>query len=615
MSSRSQLRKRRSKSSRPKGRLGDAVASSAAGEMGALPNHQPAVRRRWKLERCFLVAAFAMVASIVVGQIWGTSFTCEDDLFTATATQSWGGGAQGWAAVGNASWAVAVSTGRFYQLVAFSLTQVPYHLGSFDTVNVFRICTMLFVFATYAAMLSSLTRSFLFAILCSILAAGLMETKYSYNPFHAYPMWFNLGLGVLFLSVLVFQEAMVRGRPHWLSGAAVGYFCTLLFYEAFILYGLVFFVLAYFHSATRQKSIAVTAGRAFVVIWPFSAAAVLYGMLYVSFKHLHPGNYPGTVLSLASFPEVTGTIIGFSLSGLNLRPILTGHTWSAPSATAASLVLAAAFWALWRLSRNGAPKRLSAVAGLSLVCMVLPNILYGFTERYRDWLVHYGRFYLGSFYSGFAEAVVIASISLWIVRQGARFQLAAVLAAGLALVMATATYSNVSKSEAFFRVHRDNRRVWNLVDAAIVATGGLGTATVLQAPGLNRMKQLSPGIYHYWDYYLSRKLRRQVHVISGRSDFSKLAPKDKSGPVFAFSCQYFPDLNAGLFAFGPLDASVPRDDGRLLVRHVQVGVIPGGPKVFERDTAEHPEKLLSAGRQLTTIDRQQVDLNELILRP
>src|ERR1039458_6234634 len=123
-------------------------------------------------ERVFLVLAFGILASLMVWQLWGTAFTCDDDMFIATAWQRWGGGSQGWAAVGRASWTMAVSQGRFYQLVAYTLTQIPYRLGSFETVNAIRIGGMLFVYASFAAMLASVTRNFRFALYCSILWTG-----------------------------------------------------------------------------------------------------------------------------------------------------------------------------------------------------------------------------------------------------------------------------------------------------------------------------------------------------------------------------------------------------------------------------------------------------------
>lgn len=552
----------------------------------------------------------------MAGQMWGTAFTCDDDFYAATAWQRAGGDVHGWSAVWTVSWNACLYTGRFYQLFLYTLWQMPYLLGSFEMVNAIRIGTMLFTFASFAAMLASVTRSLPLALYCSILCAGLIEAKYNYNPFHSYPLWFNLGLGILFVAILLFQEGMVRGKSWWVHGAAVTYFGSLLFYEPILFYCVVFFALAYAHNSSLQRSRIAAAARAFANVWPIGASAVLYLMLYAGFKYWHPGGYAGTELSLASFKEVARTIVGFSLSGLNFQGILhMNRQWSAVSMLAALLVLPAAFLSMRRLARDAAPNRLLPLAGIGAVCMLLPNILYGFSGRYRHWLANIDNFYLGSFYSSFAEAVVIATISILIVRVAARLRVALALAVVVAVFLGMATYSNVSQTVTFFQVHRENRKIWDLVEASISATGGPSQAAVLVAPTLNEIRQVNPSMYNYWDFYFTEKLGHPIHVISKLSEFRSLPPAVKSGPVFAYVCRYSQGLKSGLFAFGPLDLNVWQDEGRMVAHNVQAGVLGGGRSlsVFEK-TVEQPAKRVADHAALQfTIENQPVDLDGLVL--
>jgi hypothetical protein len=575
------------------------------------------MRRRFTAEHFFLFLVLATVTLLMAGQMWGTAFTCEDDMYTATAWQRLGGNAHGWPAVWSASWHISVFTGRFYQLFAYTLTQVPYRIGSFELVNAIRIGTMLFVFASFAAMLASVTRSLTLALYCSILCAGLIETRYNYNAFHAYPLWFSLGFGILFVAILLFQEGMVRGKHSLIYGASVAYFVSLLFYESILLYSIVFFALAYIHNRVLPGTRIAAAARALASVWPCGASAALYVLLYVGFSYRYPGSYTGKVLSFASFSQVTRTIGGFSLTGLNLRGILpVNRQWSAISILAALLIASAAFWAMRRLTRELAPRRLLTIGGLALICMFLPNILYGFSERYRHWPANFDSFYLGSFYSGFAEAVVIATISLLIVRGAARLRLAGALAVVVAVFFAIATYSNVSMTVAFYRVHRENRKIWDLVEASISATGGPSQAAVLVAPGLNQMKQLDPSVYNYWDYYFSEKLRRPLRVVGQLSEFRSLPQEMQAGPVFAFVCRYFPESQAGLFAFGPLDLDLWTHEGRMVAHDVRIGVLGGGSlSVYEETAGAPPGKMLHHAARLFVIEDQPVGLNGLVLRP
>jgi hypothetical protein len=567
-------------------------------------------------QNLFLLLACVIVTALMVGQLWGTGFTCDDDLYAATASQRTGAGAHGWTGVWQASKDIAVFTGRFYQLFAYTLTQIPYHLGSFETVNVFRIAGLLFAFASYAAMLSSVTRSFPFALYCSILGAGLIETKYDYNPFHAFPLWFTVGAGVLFIAILMFNEGLLRGEHSLIYGASAAYFGTMMFYEPFIFYGLVFFALALIHDAEIQSSPFIAAGRAFRRILPLCVSAVLYVALYWGFRHWHPGTYAGTAVSLASVRAVIGTILEFSISGLNFHRILPMNQVSLPSLLAALFVLSAAFSTMQRLSRSDVPRRLLTLAGIAALCMFLPNIQYGFTERYRNWVLSYGNFYLGSFYSAFAEAVVVAALSIWMVRQAARVRLAVITAAGIAISLGIATYSNVRETLAVYQVHRETRKIWDLVEAGISATGGPNQASILIAPSLMNTRLIKPATYDYWSFYFSEKLQRSVRVVASPSEFRLLPAEARRGPVFAFMCRYFPAMDAGLFAFGPLNVNSWLQTGRLVAQPVQAGVLGGrgGLSVVDEMAERAVDRIPHQTARWFAIQGEPVNLSGLALR-
>jgi hypothetical protein len=582
------------------------------------PEHKKIMRSRSTARAIFLVLAFVTVASVMVGQLWGTGFTCNDDMFSATAWQRWGGGAQGWTAIGRASWRMAVDQGRFYQLLPFTLTQAVYQLGSFEAVNTIRIGSMLFVFMTYVLMLVSITGNFGFAIYCSILYAGLIETTYMYNPFHAYPLWFNIGIGIMFVAILVFQEGLVHHRRRWTYIAAVTYFISTLFYEVFLFYCVVFFALAYLHFRTPFKSRIQNLVRASTKAWQFGLSAVSYVTLYLGFNRLYPNStYTGKAVSLASFVPVTHTIVGFSISGLNFKSVLPqSWQWSAPPIAVALLVLSACFWSMRRRAFEIEGRRLLWLVGFAVICMLLPNILFGFTERYRHWIATSNNFYLGSFYAGPAEAVAVAALSLWIIRQAVRIRLATVTAAAISAFLAIAAYSNVRQAETFYHVHRENRKIWDLVEATLSTTGGPKKATIIVAPQLMEMPQLNPSIYDYWSFYFSEKFQHPVRVISKFSEFRALAPEARVGPVFAFTCRDFPEFHVGLFAFGPLNVKAWQEDGELAVDYAQVGVLGNGTGLLVfGQTSERPiVKMLHSADKEFTLDEKIVNLDGLSLR-
>jgi hypothetical protein len=577
------------------------------------------VRPQFTTENVLLLLAFTIVSSVMVGQLWRTGFTCDDDMFTATAWQRWGGGAQGWKAVGRASWEMALDQGRFYQLLPYTLTQAVYQLRSFEAVNTIRIAAMFFVLISFTSMLVSLTRDFQMALYASILYSGLVETTYMYNPFHALPLWFNVGIGIMFIAILLFQEGLIRQRTLWICAAAVGYFVSALFYELFLLYGVIFFVLAYLHFQEIIQPRVRTLVRVFGTVWKFGLAAALYVLLYVGFNHTYAHNsYTGKTLSLASFRDVTRTIVGFSISGLDFKGVWPQNWhWDTPAVVVALIVSCASFWCMSRLAREIRPRLLLWQVGLGIGCMLLPNTLFGFMERYRNWLITAYNFYMGSFYAGFAEALVIAALSIWIVNQATRSRFAGMLAAAaIAVFLGIATFSNVTKTEAFYALQRENRKIWDLVEASLATTGGPKDATIIVAPQLNTMSQLNPAIYDYWSFYFSGKFQRPIRVLSKVSEFRVLPPEATAGPVFAFACRDFPEFHAGLFAFGPLNLEAWQKHGQLTVNNAQVGVLGNvrGLSVFGQTSEQSTAKILHSADNGFTVRSEIADLSELSIR-
>ena len=195
----------------------------------------------------------------------------------------------------------------------------------------------------------------------------------------------------------------------------------------------------------------------------------------------------------------------------------------------------------------------------------------------------------------FAEAIVIAVVSLWIVRQGVRLRVGAPLAAVIAMTMAVPLHTPTSARRShFFGSTVSTAESWDLVDASVVNGGGPHGARVLIAPSLTQMKQLNPSVYDYWDFYLNEKLHRPVCVIGQLTDFRGLSPDLRAGPVFAFVCRYFPEVKAGVFAFGPLDVNVWTDQGQF-ARPPRPSGLRSGLPIANLKLLPHRKRSVQAG--------------------
>ena len=457
------------------------------------------------------LTALALVAVIgaIVLPLWGTAFTCDDDMFTATARFRHNG-------YFKSSLAMAQSQGRFYQLFAYPLAQLPYYLGSIEVANLFRLAGTASVFVAFFFMLARSLQSRELAVFITVLSAGLLQTAEMYNPFHALPLWFNLCMTTFFLSAILFHKSIATASPRlrWYSAAV--FFVCLLFYEAAIFYLFYYVIIAGIeHRKELNRSIRAWAASIVRIVLPYAVVTAVYLVLYVSFRLAYPPGYTGHEVSPAAAGDIVSTIVLFSLSGLDLNGFSSMDlSWDAHAFIAAMTVLATSFLVL-RKNQSKLSSAVLAAAGLIAILFIFaPNILFGFLPKYRQW-VKATPYYLGSYNSAFAMAALFGVISIGLVKAANRYKMRTAAALLLSLVLAHGSYQTVLKARPFYLQHKANRQAWTAVDGLIASaeSNGLDRASIIVAPSLQVMPYLNPVMYDYWSYYFSWKLGRSVKVV------------------------------------------------------------------------------------------------------
>lgn len=480
---------------------------------------------------------------------------------------------------------------------------------------------MLIVVATFVLMAWELLGDYFLAVYFSILAIALMETKGGpYSPFHGYPLWFNLGAAFFFLSVYLFHMDLRRSSSNLQWGAAGAYFCSLLFYEVFLFYIPIFVCMAWFLGGTKPAGVITSTRMALIKIFPTLVAVSVYVILYLSFNHAHPSSYAGMALSLASAGSIVITIIQFSVSGLNLTSALHFKGRGDLNAIAAACaVFVISAWVIHRLYRAISERQRITIAALAVIAMPLPNILYGFIEKYRIWARTSNpsnAFYIGSFYSAFPFAIALGCIALLLAQLAARLRLMTPATVTISAALGWLTFTNVVEADRFYAVHHDNRKLWELVDDSLLtAREAYGPSGIIVAPSLLRMPLLDPYIYDYWSFYYSDRLGRSIHVISSPEEVASQPGQIAPGSVFAFVPRYYPGLRAGFYAVGPIDIeSWKQHPTQLMANHVSIGVIGETNGLCVSLGSPGARMLTRAVSQRVAIDSQHaVNLNALVL--
>ena len=519
-----------------------------------------------------VVLTVALLAALCIAflPLLGVGFTCDDDMFTATAHLRWHGHLR-------AAWVMATGHGRFYHLIIYPLAQVPFLFSSLEVVNAFRIASSLSVFVAFFLACQETFGSRRVATLFTLLAAGLFETGGSFNPFHALPLWFNLGTTLLWLAVFLFARGLARGSRSLLRWAAACFFGSCLTYEICVVYAPLFALLAAARATPGPRKAATWSA-----LKPMAAAVALYLLLYVGFRTAYPPEYTGSRLSLAPLAEMVNTVVRFSVTGLALRSIKTlsvaRHSllpWIA------GLVMGlGVYGGLRGLRHVELPSRSVRTAAAVLALVFVPNLPFALMERYRGWIRAGADHYIGSFYSGFAMAALLGLLAWMLVRSAERHGRGSLVAGALAAVLAVFAYATSAHALETYAPHRRNREVWRIAERLVgeAAQNGLDHATVIVAPTLQRTPPLVPVVYDYWSFYLSDRLGHSVKVIDEQDQQAGIPP----GPEAAHLClvsRYSERDHLGLGVVGVLDAERwNRDRKALPCRHLHLTVF-GRPRI------------------------------------
>lgn len=489
----------------------------------------------------FRVAAIlvAILIAVLCKRLLLSAFTSGDDGYTAFAAIAPGG-----------VWASAVEMakfqGRFYQLVLYPLAMLPFVGESIVVANLFKIYTFLMVLGGFWCLCRELIGRAA-ALVCLALFVCLFDTVGgSYNPFHGLPLWFGLGCALLMFSLGLLLRSFRKQTSPNLSYFV--FFLALLSYEILLLYVPLFMLFHLYngdsHSPRFNKQEIVRVLLRCRVLFYYVAA---YLVLYAGYKHFFPGTYSGVDgLTLAPANEMLRPVLNFSLRSLYFRLGQSGQQAFSPSGLVFAITGVAAVFCAWgAASRSNADQARISVAAqritangifilVVLAYVFVPNVLFGFTLRYRIWAGDGVEFYLGSFFSAFAFILLLYFCVSRMMSYPTDRVVRYLGAMTMAFLLGSFVYSNTKNSENFFGQSRTMSMRWPVADwasdrlreASISRQLPSGTAQWLicgdgfshnrELPTYFRNPDMIADVEVYWSRYFTRSLSRDVKYVNKR---------------------------------------------------------------------------------------------------
>lgn len=228
---------------------------------------------------------------------------------------------------------------------------------------------------------------------------------------------------------------------------------------------------------------------------------------------MNPSDYSGLKLSISEPLQTILTIAKMSLSGFNAPYYFFKIDLVA---FASQHILGITFWAAfflyicYRVFSDSKLHKFSK-SNISIACFLvfIPNILYGFTERYRL-LAQVNPLYLGALFSAPAVIYLFLVGINYSLQMNRYFRVSFVVC--LSLLVSLISNINTSNITKYGDEMRSRNSTWQLVDCLVAVVPPNLFLDKVVAPDLDAAIGV-PMSYRYWDYYFSTKLKKRVDFL------------------------------------------------------------------------------------------------------
>ncbi len=216
-------------------------------------------------------------------------FTVGDDidLYTETCKGHWGH------VVGN--WPYL--QGRFYFFISRYIQTVPYLIDNPIYFDLTYILPIVASFVLFSTLIQRVFKSNSITLLTAILLSSSFQIIGFHSITTAYPFFFTTGFCFILASLHFFISFFDLKKKKYLYISAILMFIATLFYETFMMYYLVFFMVAIWKNEVFSIRTKENYLKTLKNIFPFIIGGLIYLIAYFSFQYFYPPKYAGASLS------------------------------------------------------------------------------------------------------------------------------------------------------------------------------------------------------------------------------------------------------------------------------------------------------------------------------
>ncbi len=525
----------------------DPLSSSAAASIESRRVHgspqEPILLRRYL--KIAVVTALSLLALIALFPYLQIGFTTKDDTEIALMAGQRGG-------LLHQALNFAAAQGRFYSVLTMMGLFLPHYFRHPAWYYTFQLGSILLNVALFYLLLRKMFCSSAFALLAAALGLTFLENNWYHSFLTSYPFVPHFGLSSLFCSFLFFIDWQRREELSFAVLSGIAYFVSLLVYESFAPYCLVFFGFCIYKGLSNRKMIlkdriaGVT--KAFS---PILLALIFYFGTYCIFRVYHPSHYEGNQIAPFNAGRIgavvwqyaTSTLPGYfylrdpgavqaTFDGFGYHAI--GFTELVDRCRIEWVVKALIVSILCASILLGRPRiftaksfSLAVIAGVA--CIAAPVLPLGFTTKYQSWVLEsHSLAHSPSYYSYFAMVFLLTSILIFLNQKIGRSRILLLSY----VVFASSVVAAGSFATDFYNYYITNDQrlaylKWTVLDHFIQTEDfkALPANAVIYAPSLWRTRGILAHDPGYWTAYFTQKSGKVVQVVREPREISQLVRK------------------------------------------------------------------------------------------
>jgi len=310
--------------------------------------------------------------------------------------------------------------GRFYLIFTHWVSAVPYLVDSPLYFYPLYIIPIALCFVAFVHLMQKLFNNNTITIFSSLLLIASFQIVGFYSLTTSYPFNFTLSFATILFSLSLMLSYYETKKRHKIILSSLLMFLATLFYETYLIYYLLFFIIAIwkrnlFNSFKKEKIILVLKD-----LYPFIIGGIIYLTAYFVFQHFYPPKYIGLqIADKLTFSGVIETMYKLCIYSFPLQ-VYVDSKWLISGTPFSShniiylinslLIAIISFYVLIRYKKIKS-KHLLITLLIGIVFILLPQLFISLTKKY--YLLGY-KTYLPTFFSFFGTTISLVAIILLI---------------------------------------------------------------------------------------------------------------------------------------------------------------------------------------------------------